>query len=335
MYDIVVVGAGLTAATICALRKDKKILVVDTRHHIGGNCYDYMSGGAYIHKYGPHLFHSPNQDVVAFLSQFTNWVPYRHRVTAELEDGTRVPFPYSKETQKALGKELSQQEVIDIFFKPYSQKMWGKNWDDLPPQITERVPKNSNETSDYFKDQFTALPEMGYTRMIENMFQGTDILLGVGPDYWQTLNAKQIIYCGRPDHIRLRNGLKAGGVVNWLKYRNIKFDFKVENWDASTPVVNFCHLNSPYTRKSFFGNIFGAVSQSKLVLYETPEEAMACDIAPYYPIPCDANFETQISLKRMLQTEYPNLIFAGRLGTSSYIDMWQCVLMGMDIAKKL
>lgn len=335
MYDIVIVGSGLTAATICAMRKDKKILVVDVRHHLGGNCYDYTSGGAFVHKYGPHLFHSPNKEVVEFLSKFTKWVPYQHRVTAELEDGMRVPFPYSKETQKALGRELSYREVIDVFFKPYSQKMWGKDWSELPPQITERVPKNTNDTSDYFKGQFTALPELGYTRMIENMFQGTDIILGVGPNYWQSLNASQIIYCGRPDHIILKNGLKAGSVINWLKYRNITFDFKTEEWDATTPVVNFCHMKTPCTRKSYFGNIFGTKSESKLVVYETPHEAFASDITPYYPIPCDENFKAQIELKRVIQTDFPNLTFAGRLGTSSYIDMWQCVLMGMNIAKKL
>lgn len=332
VYDVVIVGSGLTAATICALRKDKKILVVDVRHHIGGNCYDYKSGDTYFHKYGPHLFHSPNNEVVELLKKYTNFLPYRHRVTAELENGQRVPFPYSKETEAIIGK-LSPNEVIDIFFKPYSYKMWGKSWEQLPKQITERVPKNTNEASDYFKDQFTGLPEAGYTHMMENMFYGRDIILGVSPNFWREVEAKTIIYCGRPDHIIMKNGLKAGGMINWLKYRNIDFEIRSEQWDAQTPVVNFCHLKTPYTRKSSFSSIYNG--HSDLVMYEKPSEAFACDVTPFYPIPCDHNVETQLGLKKIIQIEYPNLIFAGRLGTSSYIDMWQCVLMGMDIAKKI
>ena len=335
MYDIVIVGAGLTSATICANLKHKyKILVVDIRHHIGGNCYDYESGGTMLHRYGPHLFHSPNTEVVDLLSKFTDWIPYKHSVSAELEDGSRVPFPYSKETSKKLGRELSEQEVIDIFFKPYSLKMWGVEWDNLSSLIKNRVPKNTNETSDYFINQFTALPKLGYTEMIKNMFRGVDIVLGTSPNYWQDIVAKKIIYCGRPDQIRLKNNLQIGNLQgDWLTYRNLDFKFVPEDWDSESPVVNFCHSKVPYTRKTFLPIVLGGAS--KLVTYETPKQAFVGDLTPYYFYPSEENTHKHMKIRHVIKEQFPDLLLAGRLGTSSYIDMWQCVKMGIELSKSL
>jgi UDP-galactopyranose mutase len=334
MYDIVIVGAGLTAATICAKLKNKyKILVVDGRNHIGGNCYDYKSNGTMIHRFGPHIMHSPDAGVIDFLSSYTAWTEnYIHKVTAELEDGTRVPFPYSKETVAKIGKELSHQEVIDIFFKPYSQKMWDVDWDKLPDIIKNRIPK-INEKSDYFANQFTGFPRDGYTVMMNKMFEGVEIVLGVSPTYWLNFkDVKKIIYCGRPDLIPNKNGFKMGSINgDWLTYRNLDFTFKLEEWDADTSVVNFCHMKTPYTRKTSFKCVFGG--KSNIVTYETPKMAGVTDLTPFYFYPSCENTSKHIKIKRLIKEQYPNLILAGRLGTSSYIDMWQCVKMGIGIVE--
>jgi UDP-galactopyranose mutase len=335
MYDLLLVGAGLTSATICSILKHThKILVIDVRHHIAGNCYDYESGGSLLHKFGPHLFHSSNQDVINLLSNYTDWIPYSHKVTAELQDGSRVPFPYSQETAKVLKKELSEQEVIDTFFKPYSTKMWGVEWDKLSPIIKNRVPKNTNKTSDYFVGQFTGIPKYGYTEMIKKMFSGVDIILGADQDEWQSIDAKKIIYCGRPDLIKLKNGLRAGNMYgDWLTYRNLEFTFKSEAWDADTPVVNFCHNKVPFTRKTFLPVVLGG--QSRIVTYETPKPGYVTDISPFYFYPTEENTNKSLKIQQLVKTNFPNLVFAGRLGLSSYIDMHEAVNTGINMSKNL
>jgi UDP-galactopyranose mutase len=333
MLDILIIGSGITAATICALCKHKyKILVVDIRDHIGGNCYDYSSNGGYIHRYGPHIFHSKFPDVVDLLSNYTEWIPYQHTVEAEIEPGIRVPFPYSKETAAALGKTLNETQVIDTFFKPYSQKMWGTTWDELPSAITRRIPKDTKEVSNYFEGQFTALPKRGYTKMMNKMLQGVDIMLGVDCNYWQGIPAKKIIYCGRPDHIQIGN-LKLGAMRgDWLQYRNLDFTFKHEPWDSPATVVNFCHLKTPYTRKSYFGHVYK--SYSKIVTYETPKAAMVPDKTPFYPIPTNDNTDTYLRIRDMVKKEFPNMILAGRLGTNAYIDMDIAVKNAITLVKE-
>jgi UDP-galactopyranose mutase len=335
MYDILLVGAGMTSATICASLKHKyKILVVDIRDHIGGNCYDYESGGSMLHRYGPHLFHSPDEGVVEFLDQFTEWLPYTHKVSAELESGLRVPFPYSQETSKVLGKQLFEHEVIDMFFKPYSTKMWGVDWDKLSPVIKNRVPKNTNKTSDYFTGQFTGIPKLGYTEMIRRMFSGVDIILGAAPDAWQGIEAKKVIYCGRPDRIKLKSNLHIGSIQgNWLSYRSLDFKFVSEEWDSEAPVVNFCHLKVPYTRKTFLAKVLGG--NSKIVTYETPKAALVGDLTPYYFYPSEENTSRHLKIRSILKEQFPNLILAGRLGTSSYLDIFQCVRLGIELAQSL
>ena len=127
---ILVVGAGFSGAVIarqCAAA-GHLVKVIDKRDHIGGNAYDYTdSNGIRIHKYGPHLFHTNNEKVVQWLSQFTEWVPYQHKVKAQLNDGTYVTLPVNKATKETVGEE----NVLDIFFRPYTKKMWGKSLDEL------------------------------------------------------------------------------------------------------------------------------------------------------------------------------------------------------------
>ncbi|MBV9122741.1 MAG: NAD(P)-binding protein, partial [Planctomycetes bacterium] len=181
MYDLLLVGAGISAATLCACLKDRlKICVVEVRPHLGGNCHDYQAAGSFIHRYGPHVFHSRSPAVVEFLSRYTEWVPYRHRVEAEVEEGggfRLVPFPYCRATARVLGRSLSEAEVLEKFFHGYSRKMWGLDWERLPDVVRGRVPKETRESPDYFPGQFVALPRHGYTRLLENMVDGVEILL--------------------------------------------------------------------------------------------------------------------------------------------------------------
>jgi len=330
-YDILLVGAGLTSASIAAKLKDKfKICIIDTRSHIGGNCYDYKSNKGYMHAYGPHFFHSPDLEVVNFLSHYTEWYEKKHTVSAQLYNDMKVPFPFSKETQKYFYFPMDEDKIINTFFKQYSKKMWGKEWEELPTSITSRVPKIL-ETSEYFPNQFCGTPQYGYTHMFENMFDGVDIVLNADQDRWQDIDAKIKVYTGRPDQIKLKNGLRAGNCAGWVKYRSINFDIKIEKWDADTDVVNFVSLKQPYTRKTSYGHYFN--NNSQLVVYETPRDSYVAELTPYYPV--STEMETVNACKSLVEKEIPGIIWAGRLGQNAYIDMYQAVNMGMNISEKI
>lgn len=332
MYDFVIAGAGISAAAFAAALKDRyKICLVDMRSHIGGNCYDYKADnkGTYVHMYGPHYFHTQNMEIVKFLSQFTEWREYTHSVTGEIEwegNKKRVPFPYSKETAQALGRNLTPDEIIEKFFRGYSEKMWGRDWDSLPNLITNRVPKDTNEKSVYFPGQFSALPTKGYSHMIENMIDGCDVVLSAGFTTWKEIPAKQYIYCGRPDFLLGTSNEKS------LEWRNLKFEHKLEDWDATTQVVNFCHKDTKYTRKTNQGMI--NQTDSRVVTYEVPVSCDFDDPVPFYPVNTTRNQKILDGLKTMIKFQYPKLELLGRLGTYKYIDMHQAVGQALSLAEK-
>jgi UDP-galactopyranose mutase len=327
MYDFLIVGAGISAATFCAAMKHKyKICVMDIRPHIGGNCYDYKSSNMFVQIYGPHYFHTSNNAVKEFVSKYTEWINYTHSVTAEvIHKGVKkkVPFPYSKETELALGESLSIEERINLFFKPYSKKMWNMDWDDLPTSIKNRVPQDTDEKSVYFPNQFSAIPKNGYTRMMENMFDGVDIILSCGGDDWKNIHAHNIIYCGRPDHL-----IDDGPFLEW---RNLMFVQSLEEWTVSTSVVNFCRLDNPFTRKTSQGKIWK--NESKLVIYEKPMPCENADKTPYYPVVTQGNIERFKWIEEQVKNRYPNLHLLGRLGSFKYMDMDACVGQALHLAK--
>jgi len=338
MYDILIVGAGLSAATLCAkLKKNHKILVIDNRNHLGGNCYDYKSNDIYIHRYGPHIFHSPNKSIVDFLSQYTDWMKYKYSVTGEIyynQKILRVPFPYCKATEQALNKKLSSEEVLELFFKHYSKKMWGKPYHNLPESIKKRVPKDTKDFPDYFPGQFPGIPKSGYTHMMENMFDGVEIVLGIDTNDWYKIPAKHIIYCGRIDHVKYIDSKKTyGDIYGYLPHRSLKISFAQENWDADTTSVNFCHKKTRFTRKVNH-SYFSSPKKYSTISYETPHQALKLDASPFYPIPFKKNNEKYMKIKSQLTKDYPNLILCGRLARYQYFDMYQTVGNALSVARQ-
>jgi UDP-galactopyranose mutase len=346
MYDLVIVGAGITAATLCAKLKDRyKIVVLDTRAHLGGNCYDYKTAGTYVHQYGPHIFHSPNMQVVEFLSQYTDWKEYTHAVTAEVQlddKKQRCSFPYSRQAAAELGRELTPDEVINTFFKGYSQKMWGKPWEQLPASITGRVPKDTKDHPVYFPDQFVGLPDQGYTAMMAKMFEGVELVLGAPEHLWTTLQARRVVYCGRPDRIPVRNdpakrvygNLARERGAHWLEYVSLRFTWQLEDWSVPSAVLNFCDVANPHTRATHYASLTGG--SSRLVGYERPSQIVpVSEIAPYYPVPSQENQELYREVAGLVQKDYPGLVLAGRLGANKYIDVHQAVGAALALASTL
>lgn len=161
-YRFLVVGAGFAGATAARILADKGhyVTVIDQRSHIGGNAYDYVDNktGIRIHHYGPHIFHTSNQKVIDFLSRFTEWLPYEHRVSAQLDNGILVDFPPNQKTIQI----VDQSKIIETFYRPYSEKMWGQKLEDIDPDILNRVMIRKDYEDRYFpKDTFQFMPKIG------------------------------------------------------------------------------------------------------------------------------------------------------------------------------
>ena len=188
-----VVGAGLSGCVVAReLAKAGHLVdVIDKRDHVAGNAYDYENEhGIRVHKYGPHLFHTNNEDVFKWLSHFTDWVEYRHKVKAQLSDGQYVTLPVNRETKDIVGEE----NVLDVFFRPYTKKMWGVELDQLNPDIINRVPIRDDYNEEYFpNDKIQYMPRHGYTKMVENILTHHNIHVYLQTEYSYHMDKKYLI----------------------------------------------------------------------------------------------------------------------------------------------
>src|SRR5438309_178695 len=216
MYDYLVVGAGFAGCVIAerlAAALDKRVLIHDKRPHIGGNAYDhYDENGLLVHKYGPHIFHTNSREVFTYLSRFTEWRPYQHRVRASV-DGCLVPIPINLDTINTLyGTSFTSFELADFFkrvaeprdairtsedvivsqvgrelyekfFRNYTRKQWGLDPSELDASVTARVPTRTTRDDRYFTDKYQAMPLCGYTRMFEKMLAHPNIKIMLNADY--------------------------------------------------------------------------------------------------------------------------------------------------------
>src|SRR3954469_23552447 len=287
MYDYLIVGAGFAGSVLAerlARVGVKKVMICDKPPHIGGNAYDhYNNDGILVHKYGPHIFHTNSRQVFDYLSQFTEWRQYEHRVVASV-DGQLVPIPINLDTINRLyGLNLNSQQVEDFFksvaepveqvrtsedvvvsrvgrelyqkfFRNYTRKQWGLDPSELDASVTSRVPVRNNRDARYFGDTYQAMPLHGYTRMFENMLDHPNIKIMLNTDFREVegeLLAKEIIYTGPLDEFfDYRFGK--------LPYRSLHFKHETHNREVyqPAPVVNYPNEH-PYTRVTEFKYLTG------------------------------------------------------------------------------
>ncbi|MGZ8359893.1 MAG: UDP-galactopyranose mutase [Allosphingosinicella sp.] len=361
-YDYLVVGAGFAGATLAerlATQHDASVLMVDKRPHIGGNAYDRRdASGLLIHQYGPHIFHTNSDEIFAYLSNFTDWRPYEHRVLASVRD-QMVPIPINRTTLNRLfGANLQDdaeaaaylasraepvvdirtsedvvvaavgRELYELFFQGYTRKQWGIDPSDLDKSVTARIPTRTNEDDRYFGDKYQVMPRHGYTAMFENMLDQPGIDLVLGTDYRDVasdIDAKHVIYTGPIDEYF---GFRFGK----LPYRSLRFEHRTVDQEQVQPVavVNYPDPAVPYTRITEYKHLTGQSHPKTSLTYEYPQ----AQGDPYYPIPRPEN---QALFKRYeaLALATPGVTFVGRLATYRYYNMDQVVGQALATFRRL
>ena len=315
-----IIGCGLSGITAAVLLKEKgyKVTIFEQRDHIGGNCYDYHIGNTLVHKYGPHLFHTDDEEVFAFLSKYTEWFPFENRVKGVTDLGL-ISLPYSKKTVKEIGRELEQEEIVDLIFRGYSEKQWGVPFEQIPKTITNRVPKTKDceDPTWYEGEKYQCLPLHGYTKMMENMLEGIEVRLKCSNDDWKNFDAELTVYTGKIDEY-------FGYCYGKLPYRTLQFDVKTSNTKLEYPIINYNQKEKPYTRvydHSYFSKEHAGPT---VITVEYPKALEHDWEVPFYPIPFGDGNDVYNQYKDLTEKE-DNVIFLGRLATYKYLDMWMAV----------
>ena len=360
MFDYLVVGAGF-AGCVIAERLAKvlglRVLLIDKRPHIGGNAYDhYNEHGILVHKYGPHIFHTNSRQVFEYLSQFTEWRPYEHRVVASV-DGQLVPIPINLDTINRLyGLSLNAQQVDDFFksmaepvaqvktsedvvvskvgrelyekfFRNYTRKQWGLDPSELDATVTSRVPVRTNRDDRYFNDTYQAMPLHGYTRMFENMLDHSNIKIMLNTSYQEIRDIvpfRETVYTGPVDEF-------FDFEFGKLPYRSLHFKHETHNRSTHqpAPVVNYPNEH-PYTRITEFKYLTGQEHPKTSIVYEFPQ----AEGDPYYPVPRPENKELYKKYKALADAT-PGVHFVGRLATYQYYNMDQVTAQALTLFNKL
>ena len=334
MKTVLVVGAGFSGVSLARelVENDPDIFVeiIEERPHIGGNAYDYDNEkGIRVHKYGPHLFHTNNKRVWDWVNRFGEWVEYKHKVKAILEDGTYVTLPVNKETKEIVGEE----NVIKTFFAPYTYKMWGKTIEELDPNIIKRVPIRDDDNEYYFpNDAYQGMPILGYTELFNEIVNHDRIVVHLGVSFGKDMEGTgyEHIFNAMPidEYFNYKHGE--------LPYRSIKFT----HVDLPTPyilpttVVNFTH-DGPCTRVTEWKHIpfHGDNPNWTSLTYETPCDYRDNNMERYYPVKDieGLNRKTYEEYKKMVG---PNMTFIGRCGMYAYLDMHQAINSALQTATK-
>ncbi|GAC1415688.1 MAG: UDP-galactopyranose mutase [Candidatus Velthaea sp.] len=351
LYDYLVVGAGLAGCTIAerlASQLGASVALVDKRDHVGGNCHDPIDeNGLRAHKYGPHIFHTNARNVVDYLSAFTTWRPYEHRVLARV-GAQLVPIPINRTTINRLfdldldaagvqaflaaraepvaaiknSEDLIVsrigRELYETFFRGYTRKQWGLDPADLDATVCGRIPTRTNEDDRYFTDTFQAMPADGFTAMVERMLADPRIDVVTGSDF-RTL----------ADRIRFNHLIYTGPIDEYfehaygeLPYRSLRFEFETQDreWAQPVAVLNEPDANVPFTRTTEYKHLTGQTHARTIVSREYP----SAEGDPYYPIPRPEN-RALYERYRQLAGRQRNVTFVGRLAEYRYYNMDQVV----------
>jgi UDP-galactopyranose mutase len=357
-YDVLVVGAGFAGAVTAeriASRLGLKVLVIERRDHVAGNAYDFVDGaGIRVHRYGPHLFHTNSERVFRYLSRFTRWRPYEHRVLASVGDRL-LQIPINANTIEQLyGLDLDERamerflaarserperpttgedavvervgrELYETFFRGYSRKFWGRDPSRLAASVTGRIPVRTNRDDRYFTDVHQALPRDGYTAMFERVLDHPNIDVWLSTTFAEVrdeVGYGHLIYTGPIDEYY---GRRFGA----LPYRSLRFEWeRVPTPDGGLvqPVaqINYPDEHRAFTRTTEYRHLYGTPAEVSTIAREFP----SADGEPYYPVPADENQRLYRRYERLAAAD-EGVTFVGRLARYQYLNMDQVVAQAL------
>ncbi len=361
-YDYLVVGAGLYGAVFAqeAKKAGKKVLVIDKRDHIAGNVYTEEVEGINVHKYGAHIFHTNNKKVWEYITQFAEFNRFTNSPVANYK-GELYSLPFNmytfnkmwgvvtpqeaadkiEEQKRAAGitepKNLEEQAIslvgTDIYeklVKGYTEKQWGRPCNELPAFIIKRLPVRLTFDNNYFNALYQGIPMGGYTKMVENLLDGTEVRLGV--DYLKNKEeydalAEKIVYTGAIDAY-------FDYALGALEYRSVRFEnetLDIPNFQGNA-AVNYTDAETPWTRiiehKWFeFGD------QPKTVISREYSSEWKPGDEPYYPVNDEKNGKLYGEYKKLADKE-EKIIFGGRLGEYKYYDMDAVIASALDMCER-
>ena len=364
--DAVIVGAGISGTVLARLLAEANynILLIDKRTHIGGNCYDYINEiGVNIHKYGPHIFRTDDEEVWQFLSRFTEWHNYTHKVRAIVND-IEVPIPFNftsidllfdkqkantfkqklisrygenkkipiLKLKKSTDKDLHELAsfIYEKVFYYYTLKQWGLKPEELDGEALARVPVYTSYLDGYFTEKYQAIPKNGYTKMFENILNHSKIKLQLNTDFKDLKNIKYkyLFYSGPIDEYF---NYKLGA----LPYRSLNFEFKTlpQRQFQSVAVVNYTS-KEPFTRITEFKYFLTQENSKTTIVYEYPQAFELGKNERYYPIPKQENEQLYRKYSELAKKE-KNIYFIGRLGEYKYYSMQSAVSAIFKLFKKI
>lgn len=360
LQDVIVVGAGYAGSVVARelAEAGRQVLVVDRRSHIGGNAYDeHDEHGVLIHRYGPHIFHTNSERIIRWLSRFTDWRFYEHRVLAEVE-GKLCPIPINRTTINRLyGLNLDEKgvatylqraaipiehvttsedvvlssvgrDLCEKFFRGYTRKQWGLDLSELKASVASRIPTRTNDDDRYFSDTYQLMPRDGYTAMFERILKHPNIRVRLCIDFSElrtSVRTNHIVYTGPIDtYFDYRFGK--------LPYRSLRFDHQhlddIE-WFQPVGTVNYPNSHN-YTRITEFKHLTGQECRGTSIVREFP----SAEGDPYYPIPREENESIYRRYKELAGGE-ANTTFVGRLAQYKYYNMDQVVGAGIVAARAI
>lgn len=360
MYDYLIIGCGFSGATIAERLStvlEKSVCIVEKRAHIGGNADDFVNEkGILVHRHGPHIFHTDDEEIFNYLSRFTGWRFYEHRVLASV-DGMLLPIPINIDTVNRLygldldgeglrryftsvrekivepgnaREQITSQVGLNLyekFFKNYTAKMWGVPAEELLPEVTGRPFVRTNRDDRYFTDQYQYMPDKGYTRLFEKMLQSDRIELRLNVDFRHvrdSIRARRVVFTGPIDeYFNFRLGK--------LPYRSLSFQFDTRDYEQHQPVavVNYPNDND-YTRITEYKHLTGQRHGQTTISYEFPRDLGE----PYYPFLTKESKHLYQKYRELAAGE-KDVFFVGRLAEYRYYTMTDVIRSALDLFEKL
>ena len=322
--NYLIVGAGFAGAVYARELADAghTVTVIDKRYHIGGNAYDYWNdSGILIHKYGPHIFHTDNERVFAWLSRFTHWAEYKHRILAKYK-GKYFPFPPNNDVH------MSDELIRDIFYRPYSEKMWGIPYEQLSEKIINRQRKRNNTNPYTFTDQYQCMPIGGYTKLFEKIFEGIDVYLNT--EFDKSMEA---------DYDHVFNSMPIDVYYDYkygeLPYRSIRFEHVTipDELVYDTAQTNFTTTTGPTRVTEWKHFPCHGNPDCTALTFEYPVDYRANGMERYYPV-LDADGENKATYDKYANEQNDKVTFIGRCGTYQYLDMHQVINQSLQRVAK-